>query len=121
MKLERTTALAAAGVSMVVVSTVHSTDGWQQPNRSVDGARATRATTITSRTVVGLRPLWRFRLSLGSPYGSFASTPVISDGMVYAQDLSSSVYALDAATGKRRWTYHPAGAERRPERSRGDA
>lgn len=50
-----------------------------------------------------LRVRWRFRLERGSPFGSFASTPLVVGGTVYVQDLSSSVYALDAATGRRRW------------------
>jgi outer membrane protein assembly factor BamB len=60
---------------------------------------------ISSATVGGLRVRWRFRLPAGSPFGSFASTPLIADGTVYLQDLASSVYALDARTGRLRWVH----------------
>jgi outer membrane protein assembly factor BamB len=105
VKLERTTALAVAGASALAVSTGGTTRGWQQPNGGLAGARAAVSSPITAQTVGLLRPLWRFELPPGSPYGSFASTPLIADGTVYAEDLSSSVYALDAATGRLRWSY----------------
>jgi alcohol dehydrogenase (cytochrome c) len=105
VRLERTTALAVAGASVVAVSTARAADGWGQPNATVTGTRAVPAGPITSRTVSGLHPVWRFALPAGSPYGSFASTPLVLDGVVYAQDLSSSVYALDARTGRLRWAY----------------
>ena len=48
---------------------------------------------------------WRFRLTRGSTFGAFASTPLVVGSTVYLQDLSSSVHALDLATGKLRWHY----------------
>jgi outer membrane protein assembly factor BamB len=60
-------------------------------------------TPINAATVSTLRVRWRFRLPSGSPFGSFASTPLVVGGTVYIQDLASSVYALDARTGRRRW------------------
>ena len=48
---------------------------------------------------------WRFRLTGGSAFGAFASTPLVAGGTVYAQDLASSVFALDARTGRPRWRY----------------
>jgi outer membrane protein assembly factor BamB len=77
--------------------------GWTQPNAGLASTRAVVATRLSSATVAGLRVRWRFRLPAGSPFGSFASTPLIADGTVYVQDLTSSVYALDARTGRLRW------------------
>jgi outer membrane protein assembly factor BamB len=54
--------------------------------------------------VAGLKVRWRFRLEHGSTFGAFASTALIVGGTVYAQDLSSSVYAIDARSGALRWT-----------------
>jgi alcohol dehydrogenase (cytochrome c) len=48
---------------------------------------------------------WRFRLTRGSTFGSFASTPLVVGQTVYVQDLSSSVHALDLRTGGLRWQY----------------
>jgi outer membrane protein assembly factor BamB len=52
---------------------------------------------------------WRFRFTARPSFsGLFASTPVVSDATVFAQDLRSNVYALDAGTGRVRWSrlYH---------------
>jgi outer membrane protein assembly factor BamB len=37
--------------------------------------------------------------------GAYATTPVIVNGVVYAQDLDSDVYAISLATGKVLWTH----------------
>ena len=48
---------------------------------------------------------WRFPLTRGSTFGSFASTPLVVGSTVYVQDLSSSVHALDLRDGRPRWHY----------------
>src|SRR6185503_87207 len=37
-------------------------------------------------------------------YGSYASTPVIANGVIYSQDLESNVEAIDLASGDVLWT-----------------
>jgi outer membrane protein assembly factor BamB len=39
-------------------------------------------------------------------YGFLATNPIVSDGVVYIQDLSSNVYALALASGALKWEYH---------------
>jgi outer membrane protein assembly factor BamB len=78
---------------------------WPQPNGDLHSTRAVAATRISSTSVGRLRVRWRFRLPAGSPFGSFASTPLVVGDTVYLQDLSSSVYALDARTGQLRWAF----------------
>ncbi len=92
------------GGALLVAGSAGAT-GWPQPNGDVRGTRASAGTAISSRTVDGLSVRWRFLLPPGSPFGSFASTPVVRDGTVYLQTLSSSVYALDARTGRIRWRW----------------
>ena len=36
-------------------------------------------------------------------FGTYATTPIILDGMVYTQDIDSNVYAIDLKTGKVKW------------------
>ena len=36
-------------------------------------------------------------------FGTYATTPIIVDGMVYTQDINSNVYAIDLKTGKGKW------------------
>ena len=97
--------LRTAGVFASAAATlVGAHTEWSQPNANLRGTRAV-ASPITSRTVASLRLRWRFPLTRGSTFGSFASTPLVAGGVVYVQDLSSSVYALDADTGRRRWSF----------------
>jgi alcohol dehydrogenase (cytochrome c) len=47
---------------------------------------------------------WRFRLHAGGAgFGAITSNPVIRGNVVYVQDSTSSVYALDVRTGALRW------------------
>ncbi|MEA2398249.1 MAG: hypothetical protein QOK25_1805 [Thermoleophilaceae bacterium] len=47
-----------------------------------------------------LGPVWSFK----SPKGDFTGTPVVADGTLVAGAGDGTVYALDAATGKPRWS-----------------
>ena len=48
---------------------------------------------------------WSVPITTTSEYGSYSSTPLVSDGVVYSQDLSSNVQAIDLKTGKVLWTH----------------
>lgn len=104
MKRSRALFATAVGGALLMCGSAGAT-AWPQPNGDVRGTRATADTAISSRTVAGLTVRWRFLLPPGSPFGSFASTPVVRDGTVYLQTLASSVYALDASTGRIRWRW----------------
>jgi outer membrane protein assembly factor BamB len=93
-----------ATAALVVCAVPAGAADWRQPNANLRGTRAV-ASPISSRTVGSLQTRWRFPFTRGSLYGSFASTPLIVGDTVYAQDLSSSVSAIDARTGGVRWTF----------------
>ncbi len=59
---------------------------------------------IDSATVANLAPAWSLPLSARSAYGSYSSSPIVSGGVVYSEDLDSNVQAIDARTGKVLWT-----------------
>jgi outer membrane protein assembly factor BamB len=59
---------------------------------------------INSSTVASLQVAWTLPLRSKSEYGSYSSTPIISNGVVFSQDLDSNVQAIDLATGKVIWT-----------------
>jgi alcohol dehydrogenase (cytochrome c) len=96
-------ALAATIVAALWITGFASAD-WAQPNGDLRGTRSVPS-TINAKNVGGLHVKWRFRLTRGSTFGSFASTPLVVGSTVFLQDLSSSVYALDIRTGKPRWEY----------------
>src|SRR3954453_23387934 len=50
--------------------------------------------------VPGLAQAWTFT----SQKGDFTGTPVVANGVVVAGDFSGTVYAVDAVTGKVRWS-----------------
>ena len=46
---------------------------------------------------------WRAPITAKGTFGGYASTPIISDGVVYTQDLSSNVAAYSLESGKELW------------------
>lgn len=66
----------------------------------------TRYTTgpITAANVSTLQTAWTLPLSAKSEYGSYSSSPIVANGVVYSQDLESNVQAISLKTGKPIWT-----------------
>jgi outer membrane protein assembly factor BamB len=110
-------AIAVAAGAIAVVSLAASdvgtpppeyqllTDSWPAHNYDLANSRATTHTNISSSNVAKLHPIWRFRIPGTGPFGNYASTPVVQDGVVYVQDLNSNVYAIDELTGKLKWVH----------------
>lgn len=90
--------VAAAGCGGASTST-RAPAAWSAPNgdpanhRRVDGP-------IDAGSVARLRVAWRVPLR-----GGDAATPIVEDGVVYAQDLQSNVLAIDLASGRVRWRH----------------
>jgi outer membrane protein assembly factor BamB len=88
--------------------------GWTVPNGNWSSTRLAAGSPVTAANAGGLHVLWRFRLKAASvsyPGGSPAAirgvvaTPIVAGGTVYIQDATSSVYALDRASGALRWEH----------------
>jgi outer membrane protein assembly factor BamB/plastocyanin len=58
---------------------------------------------ITSSNVSTLGVAWTVPIIATGTFGAYATTPVVSNGVVYAQDLASNVYAINLETGKLLW------------------
>jgi outer membrane protein assembly factor BamB len=58
---------------------------------------------IDRESVEKLKVAWAVPVTGRSTYGSYASTPVVSGGVVYSQDLESNVQAIEQATGNVLW------------------
>jgi alcohol dehydrogenase (cytochrome c) len=78
---------------------------WPAHNYDLSNTRATTRTSINSQTVSRLKVKWRFPFKDVSAFGSFASAPIVLNGIVYLQDLNSNVYALRRSTGKVVWRH----------------
>jgi outer membrane protein assembly factor BamB len=72
-----------------------SSAGWLAPNGDLANTRWISG-PIDAATVGRLAPVWKL------PANTVA-TPVVADGIVYTQDTSATVYAVDLASGRLHW------------------
>ncbi|HYH52717.1 MAG TPA: PQQ-binding-like beta-propeller repeat protein [Solirubrobacterales bacterium] len=59
---------------------------------------------IDSGNVSQLEESWSIPIKGVGVYGSYASTPVIANGVIYSQDLESNVEAVDLESGEVLWS-----------------
>ena len=74
------------------------------PGIDAGGTRHAKGSGIDSSSVTGLEEAWTVPGTAKSSYGSFSSSPVVSEGIVYMQDLESNVQAIDLESGEVLWT-----------------
>jgi outer membrane protein assembly factor BamB/cytochrome c5 len=75
---------------------------WELPNATQTETRDVES-EIESGNVEELGVAWTSPIIGHGSYGGFATTPVVVEGVVYAQDLESNVYAIEQETGKVKW------------------
>ncbi|HEY2768737.1 MAG TPA: PQQ-binding-like beta-propeller repeat protein [Solirubrobacteraceae bacterium] len=95
--------LAAALGSSSSSSGHASLTGSGYPNFDTSNSRRAGG-PIDGASVSKLAAAWTMPLTARSAYGSYSSSPIISDGVIYSQDLASNVQAIDLKTGKVIWT-----------------
>lgn len=79
---------------------------WCHYHRTVDkGWRHSPLDQINTGNVSGLRPAWVFQP--GEVRQGSHATPLVVDGTMYMATNPSTVWAIDAATGNRKWAYVP--------------
>jgi PQQ-dependent dehydrogenase (methanol/ethanol family) len=61
---------------------------------------------INAENVRQLVPAWTW--DIPKPGSRLEATPIVADGVIYATGPKSFVFALDARTGQRLWTWDPA-------------
>jgi alcohol dehydrogenase (cytochrome c) len=96
-------ALAALMVALVPASSasrVAEDVDWPTVNGTLDGQRYSPLTQIDTTNVKGLKVAWSYRVkTLGSE-----DYPVVVGRTAYVTTTYGHVYALDAVTGKKRWS-----------------
>jgi outer membrane protein assembly factor BamB len=97
-----------AAVVAVVLSSSSSTEHLQltgsgYPNVDLSNTRHVGG-PIDSSTVSKLGVAWSTTLTAKSQYGSYSSSPVISKGVIFSQDLASNVQAISLRTGRVLWS-----------------
>jgi alcohol dehydrogenase (cytochrome c) len=97
--------LAAAAIVVSAPATSLPAD-WPLPNQDPASTRSLSSSGIDRESVRHLHVVWRFRLPAAhGPSGAITATPVVSGGVVYIQDMASTVFALDARTGRLVWRH----------------
>jgi outer membrane protein assembly factor BamB len=104
-------ALAGTALAAVVLGVAAGCGGgddsdasWLKPNADDANTRVATSSTIDSGNVSDLRIAWTKPLTGRGPFGFFAATPLIDEnGIAYAQDLASNVFAYDLETGEKLW------------------
>jgi outer membrane protein assembly factor BamB len=77
-------------------------DGTGYPNVDLANTRNTSG-PIKASTVEELEVAWTLPINAESAFGSHASPPIVSNGVVYSQDLASNVQAIEADSGDVLW------------------
>ena len=76
---------------------------WPAPNQDL-GNRRVASSEIDSGNVGELGVAWTIPITGGGTFGNYASTPIVVDGVVYTQDLTSNVKAIDLESGEVKWS-----------------
>src|SRR5262245_59299442 len=108
------TRTTAARVAVLTAATLHAQEvGWTANGRDSEGTRYLPASVITRENVSRLEVAWTYRtgeadirFATRKPT-TFEATPLVIEGMMYVGTPLGRVIALDAATGKERWTFDP--------------
>ena len=77
-------------------------DNWLTYGHGYANQRYSRLNDINRETVSALAPAWIFQTGI---LGTFATNPLVVDGVMYLTTPRNHVIALDAATGALRWRY----------------
>lgn len=76
---------------------------WPLANHDYANTRAAVDSTINSSNVDNLKIAWTASLSGTAEWGAGTGNPIISDGVVYFQDLGANTYAVELQTGRLIW------------------
>ena len=103
--------LLTAGLSGQPVGTsdlegaASNTSDWLMYGRDYHAHRFVELDQITPANVDQLHPVWVF--ATGGENRGLEATPLIRDGILYVSADGSRVFAIDARTGGRVWSYDP--------------
>ncbi len=80
---------------------------WTHYGNDLANSRFQAADQINPSNVSRLRPAWIFHTGVLDPQASLEVSPIVADGRMFVTSGHDDVFALDAATGRERWSYHP--------------
>ena len=77
---------------------------WSLPNADLQNTRSVGG-QINRSNVSTLGVAWTVPITASGAFGGYSSTPVVADGVMYAQDIDSNVQAIDLDSGEVDWTH----------------
>lgn len=77
---------------------------WVVENRTLDGQRSVAGSSIDSSNVDSLAVSWTATVDTSAAFGALTANPIVSGEMLYLQDASSNVYAMNRESGEPSWT-----------------
>lgn len=92
---------------------LHAQLGWPAYGGDAGGQRYSAASQITPANVTQLKPAWEYHTGAlaskrtGYLSASFEATPVLFRKTLYVTTPFDEIFALDAVTGERQWSYDP--------------
>src|SRR5262245_63591894 len=101
-------ALAAQQTGSPQVTPQDLADGLKDPSRwlsysgDYNGHRHSPLTQITPENVDKLTAQWTFQTGT---LGSFQTTPIVLDGVLYVTGFNNNAWAIDARSGRAIWRY----------------
>src|SRR5262249_41148001 len=102
-------AVAAVGPQSITTAQLEhaasDTSSWLSYGRDPFGQRFVRLAQITPANVARLRPAWVF--ATGGDNRGLQATPLVHNGVLYLSADQSRVFAIDARTGRKKWSYDP--------------
>src|SRR5688500_527449 len=81
------------------------TAAWLSYGRDYLGQRHVELSQITPKNVNRLQPAWVF--ATGGENRGLQATPLVHDGVIYLSADGSRVFAIDARTGAKKWSWDP--------------
>jgi outer membrane protein assembly factor BamB len=76
---------------------------WPLANHDYANTRAAAGSSINASNVATLKVAWTSDLKGTGEWGGGTGNPVVSDGIVYFEDLGANAYAVDLQTGDTVW------------------
>ncbi len=80
---------------------------WRYHGNTLDNQRYQNVDQINPGNVSRLKPAWVFHTGVFDPNMAMEMTPLVINGVMYITTGDDDVFALNAATGKQIWAYHP--------------
>ncbi|ANH83621.1 hypothetical protein A8C56_01040 [Niabella ginsenosidivorans] len=86
---------------------------WENYAGTKDGMRYSSLDQVDTANVANLQEVWRFSTHDKDTLGrsQIQCNPIVVNGILYGVSPASKLFALDAATGKPRWIFDPAGKD----------